>query len=91
MERKFGESSLAVVATTVKSAMGAAIESASVMPSGIASAVRRSIVMRRTRSIERPIDPCVYLWKINSQRLPFAQALANLADPMTTAAIRMPK
>jgi hypothetical protein len=71
-----------VVATNVKSAMGAAIESAGVMvmPSGVASAVRPRFVMRRTRSIERQIGPCVYVRKINSQRLPFAQALANLAD-----------
>jgi hypothetical protein len=66
------------VTAIVKSAMGATIEASCSMSSGIASAVCRNIVMRRTRCVKE--WSYVYIWGISSQRLAIAVALANLSN-----------
>ena len=64
--------------TAVKSPVGAAIESASVMPCGIATAVSRNIVLEGTRRIQE--RSYVNIWGISSQGLAVAPALANPSD-----------
>lgn len=75
---KFGEFSASVVSAAVKSAMGATIESACVMPSSIASAVCRNIVMGGTRHVQK--GSRIHIGRISPQRLAIAKALANLSD-----------
>ena len=67
------------MSTAVKSAV-ATVKSACVVPSRVTPALLRRMVMQETRRFQGQVDADVCVWRISSQRLSIATALANLRD-----------